>query len=277
MAAKLRRMSSIFSQRRRAIGVRQHHNVLVSTESTQHIAHAEALAQEIGEGFQHLVSHQMPVFVVDLLEAVDVQHRDRKPSVLAISAANRDLELLDNAAVSEEPGEAVLLHEHPQRAAPLGAGRYCRHQLFWGNRLGEEIVASFAERGDLLHAVCLPRKEDDRHTDKRLFLAYHHGQLETCTPRHVYIHQNHVRLELHQLGHDLEGIIDGHRFEARRFETGGMEFGRVGLVVNDENSIGLRFAPSQAIEGLEHVRIVDGFDEIAAATGSHRVEPGFDI
>jgi hypothetical protein len=84
-------------------------------------------------------------------------------------------------------------------------------------------------------------------------------------------------LELHQLGHDLEGVSDSHSLKARRLETGGVKVSRIGLVVNDENSIGLRFAPGQTIEGFEDVRVVDRFDEIAAATSSDRVEPGLDV
>ena len=51
----------------------------------------------------------------------------------------------------------------------------------------------------------------------------------------------------------------------------------LGFIINDQHPVRFRFRWCDAIEGLEDIAVVDGFDEVAAAASAHGIEPSRDI
>ena len=49
--------------------------------------------------YADLIPDQVPIAVVDLFEAIDIQHRHREPCIGTLRPANRDLELFDDPAM----------------------------------------------------------------------------------------------------------------------------------------------------------------------------------
>ena len=69
------------------------------------------IAQRVGHRAQDLVAGEVPERVVDLLEAVEVEHDERRPLVVAPAARELGGEVLLEAAPVPEPGQRVALGE----------------------------------------------------------------------------------------------------------------------------------------------------------------------
>ena len=69
------------------VGLRQQREELLAAEPAELILGAHVLAQLAGHGGQHAVALGVPVAVVDGLEVVDVDDRDRQVAVVAAGAA----------------------------------------------------------------------------------------------------------------------------------------------------------------------------------------------
>ena len=71
------RLDRHFRRNGRSADARQHHE-LVAGETSEHVAAREHAAQTLGQQAQHLIADLVAERVVDRLEAVDVEHRDRE-------------------------------------------------------------------------------------------------------------------------------------------------------------------------------------------------------
>ena len=104
--------------------VAQHHHEFLATETKEFVVAAEALAHQVGDAQQHLVTEKVTVVVVDLLEVVDV--RDGKPARLGdggtegaafvrllagllgqLCGGDQAFEVVVEGLAVEEPGEGV--------------------------------------------------------------------------------------------------------------------------------------------------------------------------
>ena len=96
---------------------------LVSAEPGEHVALAQALAEPVGDRVQQLVARLVAERVVDLLEAVQVEHQRAAPSPVASGASHLGAQLFLEPAAVEQPGERVALGERAQRSlGPVALG-----------------------------------------------------------------------------------------------------------------------------------------------------------
>ena len=88
-------------------GVRQDHGELLAAVAGGEVGFARAAAQDFGDVAQHLVAALVTDRVVDRLEAVEVHHEQAELGVVALGARHLERQRLLEAAVVEQPGEAV--------------------------------------------------------------------------------------------------------------------------------------------------------------------------
>ena len=90
------------------IGVGQDHRELVAADARRVVTESQDPAEPLAERLERGVAGGMPVGVVDLLEAVEVDDDEREGPVVPEAAGDRHLEQAVEAAPVEEPGERVV-------------------------------------------------------------------------------------------------------------------------------------------------------------------------
>ena len=93
------------------IGVGQDHRELVAAYAGDDVALAQARSQRTGDGHQDIVSGRVAEAVVDLLEAVEVEHEQRAHALVPPRAADLARQLLLEAPPGVEPGQRVVVGE----------------------------------------------------------------------------------------------------------------------------------------------------------------------
>ena len=97
--------------RRAAPGVGQQREELLAAEAAELVLGAQPLAQRARDRHERGVAGVMAVLVVEQLEVVDVDHRDRQRPAVAARAADQPGEPREHVAAVEQAGERVLV-EH---------------------------------------------------------------------------------------------------------------------------------------------------------------------
>ncbi len=90
-------------QRQRAMG--DQHGELLPTQPIGGDPLLAGIAQPFAEGAQYLIAEQVPIFVVEVLEAIDIGE-DQREGVLA---ADQPLQLQIEGAAVEQVGEGILV------------------------------------------------------------------------------------------------------------------------------------------------------------------------
>ena len=128
---------------------------LLAPEAAELVLRAQAVAQRAGDLDQGAVAGVVAVLIVDVLEAVEVDHRDRQLAAVAAGAADQPLEPGEDVAAVEQPGQRVLVEQRLEPAALadelllqcLGAGgrAHAREHLRGRDRLDQQVGGAAPE------------------------------------------------------------------------------------------------------------------------------------
>ena len=100
------------------VRVRQHDHKLFASVARHMIYVAHGRPQDLCNGLEGLVSGEMAMFVVELLEPVDIRHEDRERLLRPARAAHFALQRFHQVAAVRDPGELV---GHQQRLELLAS------------------------------------------------------------------------------------------------------------------------------------------------------------
>ena len=170
----------------------QDHGELVAADPGDDVGRAAALLQRGADRGEQPVADRMAVEVVDALELVDVEHRERGVLAVARAALDLALELLLEAAAVRQPGERVLLGLEPQLLLELLA-------------LGDVLdLADEVKRPAVLVGRERHREQHPDHAAVGVQVALVHLVGQAPAGEHV-LHQREIVVEVVRVGDVLEG------------------------------------------------------------------------
>ena len=188
----------------RLVGLRQQHDEFVAAVSRGKVGVAQLLADGIGEGDDGAISRRMAELVVDLLEAVEVDHRAGEGVPIAVGARNLLFQARVEGAEVGQPRQAVGLRERAEvllLRGELERAIDSRHQLLLAERLGQVVGRAEREALRLRLGVALGREEDHRRV-RRPRVAPQPGE------RAESVHSGEEQIEEHQVGTQLGGALE---------------------------------------------------------------------
>ena len=241
--------------RRALAGLRHEDRELVSAEASEMVDLAQGVPEQLGQRPQDLVPRIVPVRVVDLLEAVHVDHQARQLRAVAAGELELVRERVVEAATVVESGERVRDREHLDRAQHRLELRVAAHQFLalglcsQGGEdprvelrvvegLGQVVVRADVQTFDSIRDLAPHREHDDRDV-ARLFV-----QLEPATHREA-VHVAHHDVEQHEV----------RRGQARLLEPFGTRAHPVDLVAERAERITQALALGDAVFDDEDLRL----------------------
>ena len=120
---------SVFSSARATIAApsarlhREDEGELVSAEASDDVGLAQASAEHAGEADDQLVAGGMAERVVDVLEAVEVDHGERSAAGVAAGASELRLELALEAAAVQQTRQRIVIGHVLESLLVMAAGR----------------------------------------------------------------------------------------------------------------------------------------------------------
>ena len=216
----------------------------------------------------------MAVGVVDLLEAVEVDHGDGAGGVAPLRAEDLNLELVLDAAVVEQAGEAVLLHVGAQDAGPVGACCDGGGDALDREVAAEEVVGTDADGCRLAHLVHLVGEEEDGDADELVVLAQHGGELHAGAVAVAGLQYDHLGLELGDGVEELRRLVD-KRDQHVELAKAERDLARAGADLADEHDPAgsLGAVEGEVVDLVEQHGEVDRLGEEGRATCADRLEP----
>ncbi len=109
------------------VGVRERDRELVAAQTRQDVGGAQPVAQQVRGRDQRLVSDPVTERVVDLLEVVQIEHRDNATAAVAPRIGELARELLIEAAAIEEARQRIMIGEVLKPTLKLFAGADVHH------------------------------------------------------------------------------------------------------------------------------------------------------
>ena len=89
------------------IGARQDQQKLFATDAEHRIGAAQVAQQVLRDGLEHVVADQVPAFVVEFLEVIEVDQRQSQGQIFTLRSGQLTFEELIQVAAVVEPGQRV--------------------------------------------------------------------------------------------------------------------------------------------------------------------------
>ena len=150
------------ARRRRRRLVREADDELFAAPAAAQVLEAEARRQQPTERHEHMVADQVAVRVVDALEPVDVDERDRERPRVPAGLRQAAGERVEERAPRHAPGERIALGRLAEQAAAVEPHAHAREELLGHQGLGEVVVGAGVERGDAALEIGASRQKEDR-------------------------------------------------------------------------------------------------------------------
>jgi hypothetical protein len=212
--------------------------------------------------------------VVDLLELVDVQDRDRERLSMPLGEAAKLLDELRGLATVWRTGQVVRIREAAEELRALEPIADARPELGADHGLVHEVVRARLEDAVYDLRARLRREEEDRQTLPAWVAAYDTAELHAGEVGHVDVEHQQIRLYGLQLRPERQGIVEGadlHSARLQKFAYGGEH---LRVVVHREHAGARRLRTQEHLPALlHHSRGGDRTLEKGPRAEAHRLDP----
>jgi hypothetical protein len=200
------------------VGGRQQHRELVAAQTRNRVGGAQRAPQPRRHLLQHLIAGMMAVGVVDLLEAVQIDHEQRQPLFIAGRSQNGLLEAIVQQRAIGQVGEQIVVGQVGDALVgevPLAPHRGVSQLALDRRRQPREVALDDVVLGAGPHRrhgrlfADRARDEDERHVE--VAVANQVQRLGAAEPRHGVVGDHDVPLRLIELAAQAVGGLDPNR------------------------------------------------------------------
>src|SRR6266403_2209396 len=115
---------------------RLHNRELIAAQPCNHVCRAHAVAQPIGDAFEKTISNRMPQRVIDALESVKINKKDRKRFAAAPNSLQGLIQLLSKQRTVPQAGQGVVVGDVVRlRLGPFTLSYFVSQLLVSTNKL----------------------------------------------------------------------------------------------------------------------------------------------